>query len=240
MDLIERDILKFCCLISNESLVNVFSEISIRKSSIVFNKMSGEGFKSYAYSVSDSSKSSSTSRCGSSASSLSSHFSTPSQRRKNLRKSRTEFNERRRIVFMGDAKVGKSSIIKRFLYNEFAVKYKRTVEEFYVADFKLSNGASLTLEMVDTTGSYDFPAMRDLAISKADAFVLVYSVGDVASWERIEELRTQVSLSTETKIIKQKICSNNFSLISFFSQLFVPFKLDFTSSTSGYSNHHRW
>lgn len=156
--------------------------------------MSSGGLKSYASWVGDSSKSCSTKRCGISTWSLSSHFGTPLQRRKNIK--RTEFNERRRIVFMGNAKVGKSSIIKRFLYNEFAAKYKRTVEEFYVADFKLSNGASLTLEMVDTTGSYDFPAMRDLAISKADAFVLVYSVGDVASWERIEELQKEVSLLT--------------------------------------------
>lgn len=178
--------------------------------------MSSDG--SYASSVGDSNKSCNTSRNGSSASSLSSHFGTPLQRRKNLKKSRTEFNERRRIVFMGAAKVGKSSIIKRFLYNEFAAKHKRTVEEFYVADFKLSNGDSLTLEMVDTTGSYDFPAMRDLAISKADAFVLVYSVGDVASWERIEELRTQVSLLT---IIKNDKTTKNLLQAKFFNDFFL-------------------
>ena len=92
---------------------------------------------------------------------------------------------------MGAAKVGKSAIITQFLYNTFSPKYKRTVEEMHHGDFNVS-GTALTLDILDTSGSYDFPAMRELSIRSADAFVLVYDVNDVSTFEEVESLRTQI------------------------------------------------
>lgn len=105
------------------------------------------------------------------------------------------FKEQRRIVVMGAAKVGKSCIVHKFLYDQFTPKYSRTIEDLHVADYNLSTGASLTLEILDTTGSYQFPAMRALSISNANAFVLVYSVGDLESWRKVHDLRYEVSVN---------------------------------------------
>lgn len=102
------------------------------------------------------------------------------------------FKEQRRIVVLGAAKVGKSSIIQQFLYDQFSKRYSRTIEDLHVAEYNLSSGASLTLEILDTTGSYQFPAMRALSISNGNAFLLVYSVDDEESWNHIDELRHQV------------------------------------------------
>lgn len=38
---------------------------------------------------------------------------------------------RRRIVMMGAARVGKTSIIKQFLYDQFPDRYKETIEELH-------------------------------------------------------------------------------------------------------------
>ncbi|KOB51795.1 Uncharacterized protein OBRU01_27181, partial [Operophtera brumata] len=66
---------------------------------------------------------------------------------------------RHKIVVMGAAKVGKSSLITQFLYNTFSPKYKRTIEEMHHGDFNVS-GVRLTLDILDTSGAYEFPAMR--------------------------------------------------------------------------------
>ena len=44
-------------------------------------------------------------------------------------------------------------------------------------------GLDLRLDILDTGGSYVFPAMRSLAITSADGFVLVCAVNDPASLE---------------------------------------------------------
>lgn len=63
-------------------------------------------------------------------------------------------NVRHKIVVMGAARVGKTSIITQFLYSRFSTKYKRTVEEMHQGDFSIS-GVSLTLDILDTSGSFE-------------------------------------------------------------------------------------
>lgn len=52
-------------------------------------------------------------------------------------------NVRHKIVVMGAAKVGKSSIITQFLYGTFSSKYKRTVEEMHHGDFNVQGVSKL-------------------------------------------------------------------------------------------------
>lgn len=63
-------------------------------------------------------------------------------------------NVKHKIVVMGAAKVGKTSIITRFLYNTFNTKYKRTIEEMHQGNFSIA-GVNLTLDILDTAGSYE-------------------------------------------------------------------------------------
>nr|CAH7748878.1 unnamed protein product [Callosobruchus chinensis] len=57
---------------------------------------------------------------------------------------------RHKIVVMGAAKVGKSSIISQFLYGVFSSKYKRTVEEMHHGDFNVAGVDTATTESVVT------------------------------------------------------------------------------------------
>lgn len=98
---------------------------------------------------------------------------------------------RHKIVMMGGAKVGKSSLICQFLYGTFSPKYKRTVEEMHHGDFSVG-GVTLTLDILDTSGAYEFPAMRALSMSSADAFILVYDVNDASTFEEVRALRDQI------------------------------------------------
>lgn len=92
---------------------------------------------------------------------------------------------------MGAARVGKTCLISQMLHQEFVSSYKATVEEFHQGEYNI-NGRQLTLDIVDTAGSYEFPAMRDLSIATGDAFILVYSVEDEESFERVSDLRQQI------------------------------------------------
>ncbi|KAJ1532026.1 hypothetical protein ONE63_000660 [Megalurothrips usitatus] len=108
--------------------------------------------------------------------------------------------EQHHVVVMGAARVGKSSIVSQFLYDKFLEKYRQTVEELHHAEYSLPDGASLTLDILDTSGAYQFPAMRALSIKKANAFILVFAIDDQSSWEEVANLRQLILESREPRV----------------------------------------
>ncbi|XP_067442070.1 RASD family member 3 [Thunnus thynnus] len=97
-----------------------------------------------------------------------------------------------RLVFLGAAGVGKSALIRRFLHQSFEHKYTRTVEELHVLEYDTAGSGKMHLEVLDTSGSYSFPAMRELCIRHSDAFALVYAVDDPGSFEEVRRLRDEI------------------------------------------------
>ncbi|TRY64431.1 hypothetical protein DNTS_017126 [Danionella cerebrum] len=96
-----------------------------------------------------------------------------------------------RFVFLGAAGVGKTALITRFLQDRFDCKYTRTVEELHAFEYDLE-GARMRIEILDTSGSYAFPAMRALCIRTGDAFALVYSADEPDSLEEMQRLREEI------------------------------------------------
>ncbi|CAH1155700.1 unnamed protein product [Phaedon cochleariae] len=103
-------------------------------------------------------------------------------------------SERLRLVILGGAGVGKSSIIKRFLSNTYTSRYRSTIEDLYSREYDLGH-MTLKVDILDTAGDMQFPAMRRLCIATAHAFLLVYAVTSAPSLECIkqcfEEIREQ-------------------------------------------------
>ncbi|KAL1404011.1 hypothetical protein pipiens_005485 [Culex pipiens pipiens] len=120
-------------------------------------------------------------------------------------------NVRHKIVVMGAAKVGKSSLITQFLYSTFSPKYKRTVEEMHHGHFSVG-GVNLTLDILDTSGSYEFPAMRALSISSAEAFILVYDISDSGTFEEVKAIREQIHEIKSTTAVPIVIVGNKTDL----------------------------
>uniref|UniRef100_A0A0M3HMU1 GTP-binding protein Di-Ras2 n=1 Tax=Ascaris lumbricoides TaxID=6252 RepID=A0A0M3HMU1_ASCLU len=90
-----------------------------------------------------------------------------------------------RLIVLGSAKVGKTSIIRRFFYEEFSDKYKETIEDLHSRNFKIQ-GTQLSLEILDT--NFNFPDMRKLAVASADSFMLVFAVDDIQSFKEVTAL----------------------------------------------------
>lgn len=102
-----------------------------------------------------------------------------------------EDDQRHRIVFLGAGRVGKSSILHRFLNGNFSVSYRMTVEDLHPKDYNIS-GVFIRVDFLDTAGDIEFPAMRRLSISTAHAFVLVFSFEQPSSFEEVKNTWTQI------------------------------------------------
>ncbi|XP_074751130.1 GTP-binding protein Rhes [Hippocampus comes] len=112
-----------------------------------------------------------------------------------------------RLVFLGAAGVGKTALIRRFLQDTFEAKHRRTVEELHSREYDVS-GVKITVEILDTSGSYSFPAMRKLSIQNSDAFALVYAVDDPESLETVKRLREEIVEIKENKYTPMVVVGN--------------------------------
>jgi GTPase SAR1 family protein len=59
--------------------------------------------------------------------------------------------ERIRLVTLGGTGVGKSAIVKRFLFNTYPEKHRPTVEDLYSKEFSVGS-VTLKVDFLDTTG----------------------------------------------------------------------------------------
>ena len=109
-----------------------------------------------------------------------------------------------RIAVLGGACVGKTSLIKRFTEDGFSEKHVATIEDHFqhVVDH---HGSTCVCLLIDTSGTFEFPAMKKWSISKANAFVVVYSIADKKSFQQakvlVDEIKAVKGDGSEIKIV---------------------------------------
>ncbi|XP_018412179.1 PREDICTED: GTP-binding protein Di-Ras2 [Nanorana parkeri] len=96
-----------------------------------------------------------------------------------------------RVVVFGAGGVGKSSLVLRFVKGTFRESYIPTIEDTYRQVISCDKSIC-TLQITDTTGSHQFPAMQRLSISKGHAFILVFSVTSRQSLEELKPIYEQI------------------------------------------------
>jgi len=96
-----------------------------------------------------------------------------------------------RVVVFGAGGVGKSSMVLRFVKGTFRDSYIPTIEDTYRQVISCNKNVC-TLQITDTTGSHQFPAMQRLNITKGHAFMLVYSITSKQSLEELIPIYRQI------------------------------------------------
>ncbi len=87
--------------------------------------------------------------------------------------------------------VGKSALTIQFFQKMFVEDYDPTIEDSYIQHTE-TDGQWCILDVLDTAGQEEFSAMREQYMRKGDAFLLVYSVTDKASFTNIRNFHTLI------------------------------------------------
>merc|ERR1711916_68155 len=77
-----------------------------------------------------------------------------------------------KLVVLGSGGVGKSALTVQFVQNIFVDKYDPTIEDSYRKQTEI-DGQQCLLEILDTAGTEQFTAMRDLYMKDGQGFGLV-------------------------------------------------------------------
>eukprot|EP01123_Difflugia_compressa_P014778 TRINITY_DN79_c0_g1_i2.p1 TRINITY_DN79_c0_g1~~TRINITY_DN79_c0_g1_i2.p1 ORF type:complete len:195 (-),score=47.39 TRINITY_DN79_c0_g1_i2:128-712(-) len=116
-----------------------------------------------------------------------------------------------KIVVLGSGGVGKSAITVQFVQGIFVEKYDPTIEDSYRKMVEV-DGTQFMLEILDTAGTEQFTAMRDLYMKNGQGFVLAYSIIAQSTFNDIPELRDQIVRVKDTENIPTVLVGNKCDL----------------------------
>ncbi|KAF7632912.1 hypothetical protein Mgra_00007691 [Meloidogyne graminicola] len=125
------------------------------------------------------------------------------KKRKNMREYK--------IVVLGSGGVGKSALTVQFVQGIFVEKYDPTIEDSYRKQVEV-DGQQCMLEILDTAGTEQFTAMRDLYMKNGQGFVLVYSITAQSTFNDLMDLRDQILRVKDTNDVPMILVGNKCDL----------------------------
>ena len=92
-----------------------------------------------------------------------------------------------KVITLGNSAVGKSSFILKYIDNSFTLYYTATLGiDFKQKKIKLKDGRDVRLRIFDTAGQERYKSVSASFIKKADGVILIYDIGDLESFEAVE------------------------------------------------------
>ncbi|EGR33304.1 ras small monomeric gtpase, putative [Ichthyophthirius multifiliis] len=92
-----------------------------------------------------------------------------------------------KLVFIGDQSVGKTSIINRFIYDNFVGTQQPTVGIDFVAKTLHLDNKTIRLQLWDTAGQERFRSLIPSYIRDSDAAILTYDVTKAQSFQNLSK-----------------------------------------------------
>ncbi|KAF1965633.1 ras-related protein RSR1 [Bimuria novae-zelandiae CBS 107.79] len=115
------------------------------------------------------------------------------------------------IVVLGSGGVGKSCLTAQFVQNVWIESYDPTIEDSYRKAIEV-DGRHVILEILDTAGTEQFTAMRELYMKTGQGFLLVFSITSMSSLYELQELREQIRRIKEDDHVPMVLVGNKSDL----------------------------
>ncbi|CAE7773818.1 RAB21, partial [Symbiodinium microadriaticum] len=118
-------------------------------------------------------------------------------------------SQRYKIVLLGEGRVGKTSILLRYIRGEYSDQQVSTLQASYLDKKITVAGTSVQLSVWDTAGQERFHALGPIYYRDADGALLVYDITDAESFVKVKkwvkELRKIVGNDIAIAIAGNKI-----------------------------------
>src|ERR1700738_4727654 len=100
-----------------------------------------------------------------------------------------------KLVVLGEQSVGKTSLITRFMYDNFDAQYAATIGIDFLSKTMYLDDRTVRLQLWDTAGQERFRTLIPSYIRDSAGTVVVYDISSKASFEAcdrwIEDVRTE-------------------------------------------------
>ncbi|KAK3598664.1 hypothetical protein CHS0354_020425 [Potamilus streckersoni] len=92
-----------------------------------------------------------------------------------------------KLLLIGDADVGKSSLIRRFADNTFTESYNSTIGLDFITKIIQLDGKTIKLQIMDTAGQERFRTITSSYYTGADGIIVVYDITDKESFNNVKK-----------------------------------------------------
>ncbi|KAF9289663.1 Ras- protein Rap-1b, partial [Mortierella alpina] len=99
----------------------------------------------------------------------------------------------------------------QFVQSVFVDRYDPTIEDSYRKQVEV-DGQQCMLEILDTAGTEQFTAMRDLYMKKGQGFILVFSIIAASTFSELNELHRQIMRVKDTEKVPIVLVGNKCDL----------------------------
>ena len=92
-----------------------------------------------------------------------------------------------KIITIGDSGVGKTSIIRRYVFNNFEDNLTTIGVNFTFKDTILKNGKVVKIKLIDTAGQEKYKSLSKSYFKNVDGVLFVFAFNDKRSFDNIRE-----------------------------------------------------
>src|SRR6266508_420838 len=96
-----------------------------------------------------------------------------------------------KVILLGDGSVGKTSLIRRFVTDNFSDNYLMTIgTKVTKKELEVGEGASrtpMTMTIWDVLGQKGYAGVQESAVKGGQAVLLAYDVTRDETWKQLEE-----------------------------------------------------
>jgi Ras-related protein Rab-5C len=114
-----------------------------------------------------------------------------------------------KLVLLGEASVGKSSLVVRFVQDQFHNHIESTIGAAFFTKSIPVDGDDVTFEIWDTAGQERYHSLAPMYYRGAKAAIVVYDVTDPASYDRahkwVDELKSSGGSGTVITLVGNKV-----------------------------------
>ena len=114
-----------------------------------------------------------------------------------------------KIVFLGDIGTGKTSIIRRYVKNEFTFQYKATIGvDFFTRVIEMENGDAVHLQMWDVAGQDRSGPLLSMYCRQSHAVVYVFDCNRLQTLTNVPKWIGEFKKKTEERHIPSMLMAN--------------------------------
>ena len=116
---------------------------------------------------------------------------------------------RHKIIFVGDAGVGKTSIINRIVDNPFSDAYEMSIGVDFVSKNLKYRGQNIKLQIWDSAGQEKYKGLIPSYVRNSSIVFIVYDISSKTSFNNVSSWISFIKSIENTKII---LCANKTDL----------------------------